>query len=129
MMDTQPRLLLVNLSREELRVNDALVPAVSVLRERDQFRLGSGPAWRLAVFNKPRVEAPSEEEGRESCPVCLKPLHLEPMAYFCQCGVAMHFQAKKDECCALTVGDCLSCGRAVVLEEGYTGGAPDFEHD
>ena len=124
LLGRKPQLLLLNLGSHSVRVNDQLAPALAVLRERDQFRIGCGPAWQVGVFHRPRIQPPSPEEEQLQCLVCLNHLERSDLCFWCPgCGAGMHLKRangpENAEPCAGEGEPCLGCTRPISFRESY----------
>lgn len=127
----RPRLAVVNPGETDLRVNDHLSPRLVVLHEGDLVSLEGTNPMHVAVFNRPYVGAPPVEVIGLECRVCRVPFRPETKCYACACGASLHCEDGQSFDgalqCALSVPDCPSCNRSIVLTEGYLS-VPDFLH-
>lgn len=130
-LQRRPRLAVVNPGTAALRVNDHLAPRVVVLNEGDLVSLDGINPMHVAVFNRPYVGVPPPEVIGVECRVCRVPFGPETKCYACACGGSLHCEDGQtfDGAlqCALSVPDCPSCNRSIVLTEGYLS-TPDFLH-
>lgn len=127
----RPRLAVVNPGGASLRVNDYLSPRLVVLTEGDLVSLDGLNPMHVAIYNRPYVgKAPPEIVGSE-CRVCRLAFTGESKCYACSCGASLH--CEDDHSlegalqCALSVPECPSCQRSIILTEGYLS-TPDFMH-
>lgn len=92
-----------------------------VLQTGDVFQWTTGLAFQMAIFNKPRIGRPTEDQVGKPCPVCRVPITKDSTCFTCACGAVLHCEA--DEVnglqCAPLCSECPRCRKPIVLEEGY----------
>ena len=120
----EPRLLLASPARFRASLNGMPAPRLALLSEGDRFHFDTGPAFRVALFHRPRLgPAPVEVIG-VACPVCTLPLAEGARCYVCSaCGTPFH--AAEDETlkdalsCAKMISHCSSCQQPIRLVPCY----------
>ena len=120
---SEPRLLLTSSPECRTSINGVPAPRLALLSEGDRFHFDVSPAFRVALFRRPRLgPAPAEVVGI-SCPVCTLPLAEEDRCLVCACGTPLH--AAEDESredalsCVRMVTHCPHCQQPVRLVPGY----------
>jgi hypothetical protein len=120
----EPRLLLANPPRFRAIVNGMPSPRLALLSEGDRFHFATGPAFRVALFHRPRLgPAPVEVIG-VACPVCTLPLTEADRCYVCSaCGAPFHAAPHETRegalACAKMISHCSSCQQPIRLVPGY----------
>jgi hypothetical protein len=127
-----PRLLLLASAPGRVTVNGHRAGRVSVLGERDQFRLDGSLLFHVTLFTRPRVGPPSGALLGRECPVCRVPFASDTTAFHCGCGGGLHLVGTEpnDDLlqCARAVSACPRCSQPVVLKEGYSWFPPEVSH-
>jgi len=117
----QARLLLLSPPGRRVRVNGCLAPRVIFLAEKDFVQFSPDTAVHVTVYNRPHLGPPAPAMLGQECQLCRVPFSPEATCYLCACGTALHREKGDDELqCAKTRSDCPSCGRPIVLQEGFT---------
>ena len=128
----EPCLLLASSPQCRASINGLPAPRLALLSEGDRFHFDAGPAFRVALFHRPRLgPAPAEVIG-VSCPVCTLALTEGDRCLVCSCGTPLH--AAEDEsregalACVRVVTLCPHCQQPVRLVPGY-GELSQPDHD
>ena len=128
----EPRLLLASSPQCRASINGLPAPRLALLTEGDRFHFDAGPAFRVALFHRPRLgPAPAEIVG-VPCPICTLALAEGDRCFVCPCGTPLH--AAEDEssegalACVKMVTHCPHCQQPVRLEPGY-GELSRHEHE
>jgi hypothetical protein len=119
----EPRLLLASPPACRASINGVPAPRLTLLMEGDRFHFDAGPAFRVALFHRPRLgPAPAEMIG-VACPICTLALAEGDRCFVCPCGTPLH--AAEDEtregalACAKMITHCPHCQQPVRLVSGY----------
>jgi hypothetical protein len=127
-----PRVLLLAATPGQVSVNARRAGRLSVLSERDQFRLNGSSLFHVTLFTRPRVGPPSEALLGRECPVCRVPFASDTTAFHCACGGGLHLVGaeQNDDLlqCARAVSACPRCSQPIVLKEGYSWFPPEVRH-
>lgn len=115
----QPRLLLISPPEIRARVNGQIATRIVVLKEKDQFQFDADWVFHVTLFNRPRVGDPPAQRVGQPCSVCRVPLDAQSKAFTCACGQIFHCDDSGGLECARLLSEC-TCGRPVVLKEGFT---------
>jgi len=120
---SRPLVLLRRGAAESVRVNGLPAAELSVLRLRDEVRIGARDALHLTVWCETRIGPAPEERQGDLCPVCRTPLAQAPV-YQCPCGLFLHLMGdevpERDRLeCARTRSTCSQCEQEIRLVGGY----------
>jgi hypothetical protein len=127
----QPRLLMVQPELGRALVNGLPAPRVAVLKEKDIVCWNDEVSFHVTIFHRPKIGDPAPEAQGRECPVCRVPIEEKSRIYTCPCGVTYHCEDDRPdglECAALRAPSGCTCGRPIVLQEGYSF-LPEVDHD
>lgn len=119
----EPRLLLASPAACRARVNGLPAPRLILLAEGDRFHFDAGPAFRVALFHRPRLGPSPAELAGVPCPICTLALAEGDRCLVCPCGTPLH--AAEDEsregalACAKMITHCPHCRHPVRLVPAY----------
>jgi len=128
---SEPRLLLAIPARHSASVNGVPAPHLALLTEGDRFQFDTGPAFRVALHHRPRLEAVLAAMAGVVCPVCTLALADGDLCFVCPCGTPFHAEDESREgalCCVRMITHCPHCQQAVRLVAGY-GELSQPDHD
>lgn len=120
---SRPLVLLRRPAGSSIRVNGLPAPALTLLRLRDEVRIGERAALHLTAWRSPRLGPAPEEQAGDKCPVCRSKLG-KSRAYQCPCGHFLHLmgdevpEADRLECARLA-SRCPACEEEIRLKAGY----------
>jgi len=119
----EPRLLVACAPQRRASINGVPAPRLALLTEGDRFHFDAGPAFRVALFHRPRRAAAPAEVIGVTCPVCTLALAEGDRCLVCACGTPLHAaeDASRDGalCCVKMISHCPHCQQPIRLVPGY----------
>ena len=112
--------------RPGMLVNGVPAGGFTVLTSGDSLVPAPGCLCHVTERVRPYVGAPTEDLVGKKCPFCMLPLTVRTRIFVCRCGVPYHHETaethpetvEEDRLrCFEKVRACLSCGRAIGIEE------------